>query len=301
MAKYLSKLNIGLPVLSAVGSRSVSIFASVVVAAGIATASSTFSPASAFTITTKTGADSTAGNPAGQQLYNVGITKDDIGNSFLVDWFLASGTKNTDGKSTPVDLSATGIFKVLDFTQNLLSLEFKITNTTSADFQAAILSTGFSVTPDATSVSLIKPGSIFDNAEVQKAEVQTVKPNKSGKSGKPPDNSSNQQFPGGFKDIDVCIYAANGCNGGDVKDGLQSGGKSDTIKVNITGNFGVNYAATLDSFPIKFQTENGSYELAGKPKPKPPKPVPEPGTGVALGLVAAGAARGLKRKKVVQP
>lgn len=295
MAKVLSKLNLGLPVLSAVGSRSGSIVASVVVAAGIATASSTFSPASAFTITTKTGTDSTAGNPAGQQLYDVGITKDDIGNSFLVDWFLASGTKNTDGKSTPVDLSATGIFKVLDFTQNLLSLEVKITNTTSANFQAAILSTGFSVTPDATSVSLIKPGSVFDNAE-----VQTVKPDKPGK----PGNSSkpgNQQFPGGFKGIDVCIYAANGCNGGDVKDGLQSGGKSDTFKVNIAGNFGVNYAASLDSFPIKFQTANGSYELAGKPKPKPPKPVPEPGTGVALALVAAGAARALKRKNVVQP
>lgn len=295
MAKVLSKLNLGLPVLSAVGSRSGSIVASVVVAAGIATASSTFSPASAFTITTKTGADSTAGNPAGQQLYDVGITKDDIGNSFLVDWFLASGTKNTDGKSTPVDLSATGIFKVLDFTQNLLSLEVKITNTTSANFQAAILSTGFSVTPDATSVSLIKPGSVFDNAE-----VQTVKPDKPGK----PGNSSkpgNQQFPGGFKGIDLCIYAANGCNGGDVKDGLQSGGKSDTFKANIAGNFGVNYAASLDSFPIKFQTANGSYELAGKPKPKPPKPVPEPGTAVALALVAASAARALKRKNVVQP
>jgi hypothetical protein len=135
-------------------------------------------------------------------------------------------------------------------------------------------------------VSLIKPGSIFDNAE-----VQTVKPGKPG----------NQQFPGGFKGIDVCLYAANGCNGGKVKDGLQSGNKSDTFKVNITGNFGVNYAANLDSFPIKFQTENGSYELAGKPKPKPPKPVPEPGTGVALALVAAGAARALKRKNVVQP
>lgn len=281
MAQALSKLNIGLPVLSAVGSRSVSVFASVVVAAGIATASSGFAPASAFTITTKTGANSTAGNPGGQQLYDVGITKDDIGNSFLVDWFLASGTKNTDGESTPVDLSATGIFKVLDFTKNLLSLEAKITNTTSADFQAAILSTGFSVTPNGSgSFATMGTGKVFDKVRAG--------------------NGPQQNYPGGFKGIDVCIYAANNCSGGNVKQGLQSGGNSDTFKVNIAGNFGVNYAATLGSFPIKFQTESGSYELAGKPSSKSPKPVPEPGTAVALGLVAAGAARGLKRKKVVQ-
>ncbi|MBD2742423.1 cistern family PEP-CTERM protein [Coleofasciculus sp. FACHB-1120] len=280
MVQALSKLNIGLPVLSAIGSRSVSIFASVVVAAGIATASSAFSPAKAFTITTKTGANSTAGNPGGQQLYDVGITKDDIGNSFLVDWFLASGTQNTDGESTPVDLSATSIFKVLDFTQNLLSLEVNITNTTSANFQAAILSTGLSVTPNGSgSFATMGTGKVFDKVRAG--------------------NGPQQNYPGGFKGIDVCIYAANNCSGGNVKQGLQSGDTSDTFKLNITGNFGVDSAASLGSFPIKFQTENGSYELAGKPLSNLPKPVPEPATALALGFVAAGAARALKRKNVV--
>lgn len=263
MAKQFSKINFKLSVPSVLGS--------VVAATCLATASSAFSPASAFIFTTQQG---TAGNPVGQPLYDVGITTEDVGKSFDIDWLVSKETIKT-----PAKLSATGKFTVTGLTNNLLSLEVKITNTTDANFQAAITSMGFGVSPDATSVSFASggAGSVFKTTELQ------TKP---------------QNFPGGFKNIDACV-SANGCSGGNVKDGLQSGGNSDTYKVNIAGTFNMDYSgakATMTSFPVKFQTSDGSYEVTGTGRRK----VPEPATTGALGVVALGAFGLLKRKAVAE-
>ena|SRR6478672_965734 len=288
----ISTVNLGVSTLLRVKSSYFSGFTAIVAAAGILAASSALSPAFAFSFSSQTDAQGKViqqGSPA-QDLSNVTIRTEDIGQMFEVNWLLSAGTKNNDGKSAPVDLSATGLFKVINFTQNLLSLEIKLTNNTQQpandpNFNAAILSTGFGVTPDPNrsqgklQMSLSQPGSVFKNIA----------------------EPTNQNFPGGFKNIDVCIFAANNCSGGNVNNGLQLGGKSDTFKVNIAGNFtdsfGMNYV-TLSSLPLKFQTAAGSFELAGQ---QPRKKVPESGTTAALGLTALGAVVFLKRKVVSSP
>lgn len=274
MSKFFSNSKLERPISSASRARSLSVLGSVVAATCMVVASSAFSPASAFTFTQQT---DTAGSPAGQNLYNIDITSADIGETFAVDWFMSKSTINTSA-----DLSATGTFKVTDFTNNLLSLEVKLTNTTSASFQAAITSMGFGVTPDpkattssTSALSLTQAGSVFKTATLQ---------------------TGAQNFPGGFKNIDACI-SANGCSGGSINNGLQSGGHSDTYKVTIAGNFGMDYSsrkATLSSFPVKFQSSAGSFEIAGS---KLRRKVPEPGTTAAFGVVALGAFSLRKRKK----
>jgi len=285
MIKPISTINLGVSTLSRVTSHYLSVLTAVVAVTGIVTTSSVFSPAYAFSFAQQTDAQGNvikAGNPP-QDLSSVTIKTEDIGQMFEVDWLLAAGTKNSDNQSAPVDLSATGLFKVLNFTNNLLSLEIKLTNNTQKpvndpNFNAAILSTGFGVTPEPTEsqgkpqIFLTQQGNVFKTIQ----------------------EPTNQNFPGGFKDIDACISATKNCSGGDVKKGLQLGGNSDTFKVNIEGNFGMNYV-TLSSLPLKFQTAAGSFELAAR---NPRKKVPEPGTTAALGLTALGAVALLRRKAV---
>ncbi|WP_258823483.1 hypothetical protein, partial [Klebsiella pneumoniae] len=79
----------------------------------------------------------------------------------------------------------------------------------------------------------------------------------------------------GFKGIDICAFAANNCGGGDIKDGLQAG-SSDTIDLRIMGYF--SSGVTIASYPMKFQTSNGSYSVAGVPEP-----ITVVGSGLALG------------------
>jgi hypothetical protein len=209
-------------------------------------------PAQALLIT-NTG--STAGNPA-QDLYTVQISPSDVGSSFNVDWLLSG--------STPNDLKATSTWKVDSFNQNDLVLSISITNDTIIDSTfnvASLLSFGFGVTPNVTAAFATGgQGAVFDG--ISKG------------------NGPQQTFPGGFKGIDVCIFAANGCAGGAQFDGLlghlaSAPANSDSIKIDLKGNFGSPVTlATLADFPLKFQTSNGSFELAGTPSVPS---VPEPG------------------------
>ena len=91
-----------------------------------------------------------------------------------------------------------------------------------------------------------------------------------------------QNFPGGFKKIDLCIFA-DGCNGGSINDGLLSG-QTDTFTLLINGPFGATPAVTLSPFPIKFQTAGGGLEFAGTEA----SPVPEPSTLMLLGSGLTG-------------
>jgi PEP-CTERM motif len=92
---------------------------------------------------------------------------------------------------------------------------------------------------------------------------------------------------GGFKQIDVCVFAANNCSGGTINDGIQSRGHLDTFTVDIKGVFGATPKVTLSTFAVKFQTQTGSFEFPGGSTtgggggggPS----VPEPGSLVLLG------------------
>lgn len=214
----------------------------------------------------------TAGDPA-SALYDVNINSQNIGRTLdPVEWLVPAGTK---GDSVlPTDLTARANITIQDLTSNLLTLAITLTNTTQG-YASSILSFGFGVSPNATGVTLEQNGNVvFDRAIIQNGQ---------------------QQFAGGFKQIDVCLYAANGCAGGDVKQGLQSG-QSDTFTLKIAGDFRTSeankFSVTLSDFPLKFQTDAGSFEPAGVPEP-----ITVFGSGLALGFGALFKRQMAKRPK----
>lgn len=237
---------------------SVTSFLPVIVAAGLALNAFALLPANAYGVVVT---DEIAGNPGGRLVEVTlnggnmdGIYGGDVGRTLdPVKWLVPA-----NGSNPSVPLSAEASIKVEGFTSNLLSLAIKLTNTTTAGFQAAIVGLGLGVDPDATSATVTQ-GTLFDNV--------TVDPN--------------ANFPGGFKNVDVCVYAANNCQGGNVNQGLQSGGNYDTFLLKIAGNFGSTPSVTLSNFALKFQTQDNSYEAAGVPEP-----ITVIGSGLALGFGA---------------
>ena len=219
-----------------------------------------------------------AGNPSGP-LYKTNLTTADIGKTFNLSWLVPQSNK------LRTDLTAEAVLDVVGLTAQWLELNVSLTNTTSSivngkAFKAAIVSLGFGVDPNATSAQLTTAGNVFDTTVVQ--------------------NSKQQQFPGGFKQIDVCIFAT-GCSGGNLNAGLQAGA-TDSFSLKIFGNFnagGTGPAVSLSDFPIKFQTDDGSYEPPGVPS-EPEERVPEPitllGSALAMGFAPVLKREAAKRK-----
>lgn len=209
-----------------------------------------------------------AGNPA-SDLYDVTVNSADVGSSFNVAWSVPAGT----GALTH-DLSGFMTVTINAFTASTLDLGISITNTTDVDgsFQAAIHSFGFGIDPDATA-SVLSAGSVFTDVG----------------SG----NGAQQTFPGGFKQIDFCAFSPNNCSGGSAPNGLAGDGASDSLVVRLTANTanafdtGSDLEAVLMAFPVKYQTDEGSYEPAGVVSAVPvPAAVWLFGSGL-LGLAAA--------------
>jgi hypothetical protein len=233
-------------------------------------ASSAVSPAAAFELGYKE-YQNPVGNPSQyEQTPAVGITSSDIGNSFTVDWSLSPENDNVD---IDEELQATGKFTVNDFRSDQLDLTVDVTNTTAPSFQAAIVSMGWGVQGQDASPSMGSKGETFQNVTAAK------------------------NFPGGFKDFDACISATKNCNGGNIKKGLQSGSNSDSFQVSLAGDFGDNPSTYLQDFGMKFQSEQGSYQLAGETTEKSAssgilyynqQEIPEPSAGLGL-LVVAGS------------
>jgi hypothetical protein len=201
------------------------------------------------------------GNPE-SSLIGVTTTAADVGNSFDLGWVVANvvGTE---------DLTATGNFELLAFTDTYFDLQVTIANTTvlsSSLTNADILSLGFGVNPDATAAFLAgESGSVFDDIG---------------------DGSGPQQsYPGGFKGIDVCVYG-QGCTGGAVAEGLHAG-DTDIFQIRVTGDFSGGTADLL-YFPIKFQTNVGSFEPGGGL-------IPEPSAALIFGVGLAFVAMRVRR------
>lgn len=183
------------------------------------------------------------------------------GDTFDVDW----SATTTNGSL----LSATSTWTVNSFSSTQIQLSIDITNTTiltSLLTNADITTFGFGIDPNATA-TIITSGSTFDMVGTGSGPQQT--------------------FPGGYKQIDVCIFA-QGCAGGSVTDALNAG-ESDYITLLLSGDFSGGYADML-FFPAKFQTSDGSYEPAGCVNCTT---VPEPAVPALLGigLLLVGAAR----------
>ena len=176
-----------------------------------------------------------AGNPP-QPTYDVTINSGDAGKTF---------TMNYAGSGTSAPYVASSLYTINSLSPTELVLTLFLSNLTSISNPSSITGFGFSVTPDATSVTLLNDPLIFDQVMLQTGQ---------------------QNFPGGFKNIDICGASQKNCAGGNVKTGLQSGA-SDTIMLGIFGSFGEFplTQVTLDSFPIKFQTPVGSLNWLERP------------------------------------
>lgn len=199
-----------------------------------------------------------AGYPAGD-LQAVEVTAADEGGSFDVFWSV----------SDPA-LSAEATFTITSFSNDEIVLDITLDHTTDLSdsnlINAAILSMGFGVDPDVVA-TLTSTGSVFDTVAEGSGPQQT--------------------FPGGFKQVDVCIFS-QGCSGGDINSGLAAG-EMDSFQITLTpvsGDF--SNGVTLAFFPIKFQSSAGSYEPPGSFTPMMPEP-----TSVALyavGVLIVGTA-----------
>lgn len=213
--------------------------------------------ASAYLISTTTTGTSN-GSPS-QPTYQTSIAKpvnpalDPGTDSFTMTWKVPAGTSTSGGVPNP-DLTAEATFKVTTFNATTLAFDIGIKNTTvlpAGNFNTNILSFGFGITPDATGVT-VADGNL--DPVTWEGEIQT----------------GQQQFPGGFKLIDVCVWAANGCSGGNVNQGLAAGA-SDKLTLTLTGDFAAPtgsanlYVAQLSDFPLKFQGTWGSFEVPGVP------------------------------------
>lgn len=188
---------------------------------------------------------------------SIDITSADVGNSYSVNWL--DPTSST-GIST--NLSATGTFTVKSLTASELLLNVTVDNTTASTFQAAILSLGMTSSPSLSS-KYQGSSTVFTGL------------------------SDPGNFPGGFKNINICIWAGNNCNGGSINNGLQSG-SSTSFELALTTSSGnlLSTGVDLSQFPVKFQTQNGSFEFGGSIPSIPSTPEPSTwildGTGLLL-------------------
>ncbi|KJH73267.1 hypothetical protein UH38_00185 [Aliterella atlantica CENA595] len=237
------------------------------IAASFAAVYGVSTPANAFTIGSLN-PDSAPGIHANKAPYTVGITSADVGKTFSTYWILKGATTQP--------LKAKAYFKVTELTSSNLSLDTVLFNRTDDSFRAALTNLGLGVSPNANKVSFKSKGDVFKYAYVE---------------------TGKQYFPGGYQDIDVCINTVktgskSNCAGGAVKDGLQAGDK-DIFGLDIAGKYGNNPTVTLQTFPVKFHTSEGIYELSASK----PREVPTP--AATLGIIAFGAISAvstLKRK-----
>ena len=203
------------------------------------------------------------------------LTINDINDDFTINWFLAKGGSDNDGSGpAPCDLKAKATFAITAISNTSATLLLTLMNQTTppAGQNSGITSFGIGVNPNAPGRTFTDtPDAGFTNAVI---------------------HHGHQNYPGGFKQIAVCVFT-QGCSGGGQPTALAAGA-SDTFTLVIVGAF-TGHPVTLAPFPIKFQTSGGSFEFAGI---EDINPAPEPGTGLLLssGLIGLGLTRWRKRR-----
>lgn len=165
------------------------------------------------------------------------------GQSLTIDWHYGS------------NLNTLGTFTVLALSSSVIDLEATIDNTTALNSnlkQASLMSLEISTNPSATT-TLFSAGNVFTLSDTPKS----------------------MNFPGGFKNIEACVYATgNTCNGTDIKKGLPvySLATPDSFVLALPGSFGAYPSITLSDFSVKFQTNEGFYKFGENVLSETPKP-----------------------------
>ena len=186
---------------------------------------------------------------------SVTVGRDDVSQSFQVNWLVPEGTGNP---ANPVDLTAVSTWTVTSFTDNAFGLSISLTNTTDLSAfpqnqRADLTSFGFATDPN-SSVGSFTGGSTF----IAYTEGNTA-----------PLNA-----------VDLCVYSGNNCAGAGTA-GLGAD-QSDALSLTLTGQFGD--SMVLSSFMSRWQTAWDSYNVFPT-NGGTPVGVPEPGT---LGLIGLG-------------
>lgn len=146
--------------------------------------------------------------------------------------------------------------------------QLHITTTFDAlDLQAALMSFGFNLSPDLTnnSVGMEVPGDWFDRV---------------GQEGNLPSIDNN---------IDVCVWSAKNCSGGNINQGLSQG-MSDSVTLSFS-NLPLSMIS-FDLYGVKVQSSEGSFEFRGCERGCGRTEVTEPGTLVLLSLGVMGLVGG---------
>ncbi len=194
------------------------------------------------------------GTPGGMPVFQVS-------GRMASDAFNASWAYSNGGYT----VRASGSISVASLSSNMMTLNISIDNTTSVGgglTEARISSFGFGAA-DAEGMSS-SGGAYLTNT------AYNPRPN----------------LPG--YDVDVCAFGGRNCAGGGNK-GIALG-FADSLTMNIYGDFDPDAGVTLDQFAVKFQTNVGSFELAGNPSP-----VPVPAAAFLLGAGLLGLV-GVRRK-----
>jgi hypothetical protein len=193
------------------------------------------------------------------------------GQSFTIDWAATIAGHPTD------ILSANADFQVTAFTNSSATFRVTLENTT---------------TPSSLQAAIVSLGMYFDNAILTASASDVSGSGNSAITWEAAANTGN--FPGGFHNLDVCIWAANGCSGGNINQGLANGAHDQfDLSLTYTSNLlNTLVLSTGDNFPIKYQTELGSFEFPGNPPNTPPPPIPPDVTPVpepaAISLLSIG-------------
>lgn len=243
----------------------------------------------------------------------VGVTTDDVGQEFLVNFDGSLGTNNA-----PValpGLSSSAIFKFLGFTTigsgaNLKTeAAFQITldNTSSKGITSRTSALGLNVytyngTNTGATLPLVGVGNASGSGNTRSTGIFT--------------NDRSGAFPNQFGNVDVCLTNGNSCEGGSnggvttANDPLpdpdpQPNKFTTTLAFNgavtkfALGNFGVRYQS-IEGNGIKDGSGTGKGTPTEIKKPRDPNKIPEPSAMGAILLMGLGMLGSGKRKQASQ-